>query len=61
MNVTVATTGNTPISIEKEANMEIQTFSDWFEKLGNSPLVGAEIAILKTYLGYKAGIYKDRG
>ena len=32
---------------------ELEPFSTWFESQGNSPLVPAEQAILRTYLAWK--------
>jgi len=34
-------------------NAELEQFSVWFEEQGNSPLVSAEQAILRTYLAWK--------
>lgn len=40
--------------LNKEVEGDLQEFEKWFVALGNDPLVRSEIAILKTYLFYKA-------
>lgn len=34
-------------------DVEIKAFEEWFRTKGNDPLVGAERAILKTFLAWK--------
>ena len=59
MKVTIETDSTDPKEIEKEVDEEIERFNKWFvSKLKNSSMVGVEKAILKTYLGFCANIYK---
>jgi hypothetical protein len=39
--------------LEANVNADIQKFDDFFQSLGNQPLVPFERAIIKTYLHYK--------
>jgi hypothetical protein len=39
--------------LAKSMDAELGPFEQWFRKQGNSPLVGVEHAILKTYLAWK--------
>lgn len=43
----------TPRTLGSAMDPEIRKFDQWFQKQGNEPLVMAERAILKTYLGWK--------
>ena len=62
MNVEITTESQERLAIEKEADQEIRDFEQWFMRLGNTGgLTLTEIAILKTYLGWKLGLHKDRG
>lgn len=42
-----------PSAIEEEADDDIRAFDEWFQGLGNDPLVRGEVAIIKTYLAWK--------
>ena len=49
-------------NLEATVDEEIKDFEAWFMTLGNTGgLTRVEIAILKTYLGYKLGVHKGRG
>jgi hypothetical protein len=39
--------------LAKSMDVELELFEGWFMRQGNSPLVGMEKAILKTYLAWK--------
>jgi len=43
---------------EQEVDVDIQEFNEWFQGLGNDPLVRSEVAIIKTYLAWKLGLKK---
>jgi len=46
-------------AIEAEVDLEVGDFEEWFRTLGNTGgLARVEIAILKTYIGWKLGVYK---
>lgn len=40
--------------IAKGMDLEIGEFESWFRRKGNSPLIGQERSIIKTYLAWKA-------
>lgn len=40
-------------TLEKDVEEDIKDFDEWFQTLGNDPLVRGEVAILKTYLWRK--------
>ena len=39
--------------LAKSMDVELKSFEEWFMSKGNSPLVGVEKAVLKTYLAWK--------
>lgn len=39
--------------LAKSMDVELKSFEEWFTHQGNSPLIGVEKAILKTYLAWK--------
>lgn len=41
-------------------DFEVREFEEWFRKQGNSPLIGHERAILKTYIAWKTGCEKGK-
>ena len=43
----------TPRDLGEAMEPELRKFDQWFQKQGNEPLVMAERAIIKTYLGWK--------
>jgi hypothetical protein len=43
----------TPRELGDAMEPEVRQFDQWFQKQGNEPLVRAETAIIKTYLGWK--------
>ena len=62
MQVQITTDCTDPKLLEREAEQEIENFEKWFMTLGNTGrLTTPESAILKTYLGWKLGVYKKRG
>lgn len=42
-----------PAELGEALGSEFRRFGQWFEKQGNVPLVMAETAIIKTFLGWK--------
>lgn len=44
---------------EKVVDKDIEDFNEFFQTLGNGPIVRAEKAIIKTYLAWKLGLVKD--
>lgn len=61
MVVNITAESQQPALIEKEAEQEIANFEKWFLTLGNTgKLIHSEVAILKTYLGWKLGMYKEK-
>ena len=59
MEVTISTEHVDSGNIEKEVEGEIQAFENWFRRWGETgPLTRAEVAILKTYFGWKMNLYK---
>jgi hypothetical protein len=43
----------TPREMGEAMEPEVKKFDQWFQAQGNEPMVMAESAILKTYLGWK--------
>ena len=43
----------TPLQLGDAMEPELKRFDQWFQSQGNEPLVMAERAIIKTYLGWK--------
>jgi hypothetical protein len=41
-------------------DLEVGEFEAWFRKQGNSPLIGQERAILKTYFAWKTGCAQSK-
>jgi hypothetical protein len=44
--------------LEELVNQDLQLFNEWFQSLGNDPLVKGETSILKTYLAWKLKVKK---
>lgn len=47
-------------ALAKSMESEIVSFEEWFEGQGNSPMVGVERAILRTYIAWKLR-YEEQG
>jgi hypothetical protein len=43
-------------TLEGAVDDELKKFDEWFQGLGNDPLVKGERAIIKTYLAWKLGV-----
>lgn len=39
--------------LEAAVEEDIRRFDEWFQSIGNDPIVRSEVAILKTYLWWK--------
>ena len=62
MKVEITTEHTKPTFIEQEAEEEIRAFEKWFMTLGNTGgLTRPEIAILKTYLGWRMDLFNKTG
>lgn len=44
--------------LERVVDADVEEFSQFFQSLGNEPLVRGEKAIIKTYLAWKLGVMK---
>jgi hypothetical protein len=47
--------------LEAVVDEDVERFNEWFQGLGNGPLVKSERAIVKTYLAYKTKPEKEDG
>lgn len=49
-------------AIERVVDEDLMRFNDFFaEELKNGSLTGPERAVVKTYLGWKLGVFQHRG
>lgn len=43
-------------ALEGEVDEELNKFDEWFQSLGNSPIIKSERAIVKAFLAWKLGV-----
>jgi len=61
MDIKISTEQTDGKKIENEVDKELEEFESFFQTLGNTgKLLPIERAILKTYLGWRLGVYKRK-
>ena len=59
LRVSLPETMPADMTVEQIVDADIRAYNEWFQSLGNDPVIHFERAAIKTYLAWKLGVKKE--